>query len=195
MKRFILSAAAILLLAGCNTAPQPFGPAYNSEFGFTNTRIEQDRFRISYTSRDTLKSRDFALLRAAQIADNEGYSHFRVINGGTYSNGPGANISTGVNLGFGGRRNNRSSVGLGVDDLERAIEGHKVTEEIEVILLSNPPASSGQRKDPNIFSAQSVIRNIIPYGPATSPAQNSGQTSGQTTPAPHTGIHQQPTTP
>lgn len=170
MKHYILSAAAVLLLAGCTSAPKAFGPAYNSDFGYTNTQIEQDRFRISYTSRNSLEARDFALLRAAQIADNEGYSHFKVVRGGTYNNGPRSGVSTGVGLGFGGGRYNRSGVSLGVSDLARAFEGDKVTEEIEVILLP-----SAGPKDPNVFSAQSVLRNIVPTQSAP-PQTSTGKT-------------------
>ncbi|MEP3655466.1 MAG: hypothetical protein ABJO36_11275 [Litorimonas sp.] len=170
MKRHLLSpalsAAAILLLAGCASSPKAFGPAYNSDFGYTNTQIEQDRFRVSYTSRDGLEARDFALLRAAQIADNEGYSHFRIVNGGTYDNGPRSGISTGIGIGLGGGRYNRSGINLGVRDLGRALEGDKVTEEIEVILLpTNVP------NDPSVFSAQSVIKNIVPVHSTASTAK------------------------
>lgn len=157
MKTSIITLALCLSLAGCSTTPKAFGPAYNSDFGFTNTQIEQDRFRISYTSRDSLEARDFALLRAAQIADNEGYSHFKIVRGSTYSNGPRSGISTGIGLGFGGGRYNRSGVSVGLHDVARAFEGDKVTEEIEVILLP-----SAGPKDPNVFSAQSVMRNIVP---------------------------------
>ena len=167
MKRYILSTAATLLLAGCSSSPKAFGPAYNSDFGYRNTQIQNDRFRVSYTSRDLHKSRDFALLRAAQITQNEGYSHFQIINGETYDNGPNA-IGTHLGIGLGGGRYNRSGINLGVHDVARTLEGQKVTETIEVILLSSAPAN-----DPNVFSAQSIIKNIVP--PQSAHAQNKSQ--------------------
>lgn len=157
MKRYILSAAAILILAGCSSAPKPFGPANTSDFGFRNTQIQNDRFRISYTSRDAFQSRDFALLRAAQIAEAEGYSHFKVLSGETYDNGRRGGLSTGIGIGLGGGRYNRSGISLGVRDIARSLEGDKVTEQIEVILLNTPSAN-----DPNVYSAQSVMKNIGP---------------------------------
>ena len=163
MNRYILSIAAILLLAGCSSAPKNFGPAYNSDFGYRNTQIQSDRFRISYTSRDAYQSRDFALLRAAQITENEGYSHFKIIGGETYDNGPNA-IATHLGIGLGGGRYNRSGINVGVHDVARTLEGQKVTETIEVILLSSAPAN-----DPNVFSAKSVLKNIVPPQSVTAP--------------------------
>lgn len=162
MKKFLLSAAAALLLAGCasnskSLSPSDFGPAYGSDFGYRNTQLQSDRFRVSYTSRDPYQSYDFALLRAAQIATNEGYSHFQIIGGDGYDNGPNP-ISTGVAIGFGGRGYRGSNIGIGVRDIERTLEGRKVTETIEVILLASAPTP----KDPSIFEAQSIIRNIVP---------------------------------
>lgn len=156
MKNIIIFATSIALLAGCTSAPKGYGPAYGSDFGYRNTQIEQDRFRISYTSRDTYESRDLALLRAAQIAENEGYTHFKILSGDHASNGPNA-ISSRIGVGFGGRYNRGSHIGVGVNDVARALEGQKVTETIEVRLL--PIA---QPNNPNVYSAQSVIKNIVP---------------------------------
>ena len=160
MKNILLSAVMIIGLSACASTQQGFGPAYGSDFGYRNTKLQQDRFRISYTSRDLYESRDFALLRAAQIADIEGYSHFKIINGGTFDNGPNALIGSRVGVGvggFGGRTRTNTHVDIGVHDVVRAVEGSKVTETIEILLLS-----SGNKSDPNIFDAQGVLKSIKP---------------------------------
>lgn len=160
MKQSILAAAACLILAGCasnGTSPSDFGPAYGSDFGYKNTQLQNDQFRISYTSRDPYQSQDFALLRAAQIASNEGYSHFKVLHGDIFDNGPNT-IGAGLGIGLGGRGYNRSNIGIGVQDIERTLEGRKVTETIEVILLSSAPTP----RDPAVFDAQSIMKNIVP---------------------------------
>jgi opacity protein-like surface antigen len=154
MKKLLISAACLAMLTACSSAPRGFGPAYGGDFGYHNTQIEQDRFRVSYTSRNDYESRDFALLRAAQIAQNEGFTHFQIVGGDAYSNGP--NL-IGAGVGLGGGRHHNSHIDVGVSDVVRAVEGYKVTETIEVILLSNPPS-----KDPSIFAAESIIRNIVP---------------------------------
>ena len=160
MKTKILSMLCVSFLAACSSSPKTFGPAYGTDFGFRNTQIEQDRFRISYTSRNEYESRDFALLRAAQIATNEGYTHFKILNGALYDNGPNR-IASQVGVGLGGGSYNHSHIGVGVQDVQRAIEGRKVTETIEIRLLSNPPT-----KDQNTYLAESIIRNIVPPQPA-----------------------------
>lgn len=177
MKRLILSAAATCLLAGCassnSMSASDFGPAYGSDFGYHNTQLQSDRFRVSYTSRDPYQSYDFALLRAAQIATNEGYSHFKIIGGDGYDNGPNR-LSTGIGISAGGRGYNRSNIGIGVQDIERTLTGRIVTETIEVILLANAPAT----KDVSVFDAASIIRNIVPRNLA----QNTQQPPVTTTP-------------
>ena len=160
MKKIIILSLLFAGMSACATAPQGFGPAYGSDFGFRNTKLQQDRFRISYTSRDFYESRDFALLRAAQIADIEGYSHFKIINGETFDNGPNALIGSRVGVGvggFGGRTRTNTHVDIGVHDVVRAVEGSKVTETIEILLLS-----SGNKSDPNVFDAQGVLKSIQP---------------------------------
>lgn len=156
MKYISLSAATVVLLVGCSSSPKGFGPAYGSDIGYRQTQVQHDRFRISYTSRDAYESRDFALLRAAQIATNEGYSHFKVVGGDFYDNGPNV-ISSRIGLGLGSGRQNTSHIDVGVQDVTRVMEGHKATETLDVILL---PGAKTQ--DPNVYSAQSVIKNIVP---------------------------------
>ena len=142
MKHLILTAGATLALTACATGPSAYGPASGSSLGFQNTQIEKDRFRISYTGRSEAEARDYALLRAVEIALNEGYSHFKVLGGHTSSNGGTSPVSSRIGIGIGsgygwGRRGGtRTNVnlGIGIHDVARALEGSKVTESIEVIL-------------------------------------------------------------
>ena len=155
MKAFILTLILGCLLGACASKPKAFGPAYGSDFGYENTRLQQDRFRISYTSRGAYESRDLALYRAAQIADNEGYSHFEIIWSDYADNGPNPIRSkAGVLLGGG---HSGPYVDVGVEDVVRAVEGPKVTETIEVILLS-----SDQPQNVNVYEAKSLLKNIVP---------------------------------
>jgi len=156
VKQLVIPIITFAFLGACGSSPKTYGPAYGSDFGYRHTQIEQDRFRISYTSRSEYESRDFALLRAAQIAQNEGYSHFKIIGGNFQSNGPNP-ISGHLGVGLSGGRHNGSHVDVGVHDVVRAVEGHKATETIEVILLSNPSS-----RDRDVYSAESVMKNIVP---------------------------------
>jgi len=157
MKHFLISAIMITGLTACASSPQGYGPAYGSDFGYRNTKLQNDRFRISYTSRDSYESRDLALLRAAEIADIEGYSHFKIIGGDRYDNGPNALIGSRVGIGTGYRGRTNTHVDVGVSDVVRAVEGSKVTETIEVVLLN-----TGSKSDPNVYEAQGVLKSIRP---------------------------------
>jgi len=157
MKNILFAATIIIGLTACSTSPKGYGPAYGSDFGYKNTKLQQDRFRISYTSRDGYESRDFALLRAAQIADIEGYSHFKVIGGESFDNGPNAAIGSRIGIGTGHRGHTNTHVDIGVGDVVRAIEGSKVTETIEVLLMN-----TGSKSDPNVFDAQGILKSIRP---------------------------------
>jgi hypothetical protein len=149
MKYFFLTAVAALSLTACATGPSVYGPANGNSLGFQNTQIERDRFRISYTGRSEAEARDYALLRAAEIALNEGYSHSPV------SSRIGIGIGSG---GYGYGRGSRTNVnfGIGVHDVARAFGGSKVTESIEVVLKR-----SGS-DDPSVYNAKSVSESIRP---------------------------------
>jgi len=165
MKRLILTAGAALALTACATGPSAYGPSNGSSLGFQNTQIEKDRFRIAYTGRTEAEAQDFALLRAAEIALNEGYSHFKVLGGNVTSNGGGSPVSSRIGIGIGsggygfGRGGTRTNVnlGIGIHDVARALEGSKVTESIEVVLKR-----SGGGDDPAVYDAKSVTESIRP---------------------------------
>lgn len=82
MRIFSLTGVAVLLLvAGCATQT-PYKPAEaRDKEGYTETRLGENRYRISFvgnsaTPAETVK--DYALLRAAELTLQEGYSWFSV---------------------------------------------------------------------------------------------------------------------
>ena len=163
MKHVLLSAIAAISLAACVTGPSAYGPAATGQgLGFENTKIESDRFRVTYTGRSAQEAQDFALLRAAEIATAEGYSHFRIISGETRQDRPASSgVSTNVGIGVGGGRGYRRSgtsvgIGIGLNDLGRTLGGQKVTNSIEIKLLLVGA------DDPNVFNASEVSNNIRP---------------------------------
>ena len=82
MLRIIAATAAGALLAAACAEPTPYQPtAEGGRYGYEETRIEDDRFRISFsgnalTDRDTVEL--FLLYRAAELTLEEGYDYFRV---------------------------------------------------------------------------------------------------------------------
>jgi hypothetical protein len=78
-----LSVACLLLglLTAC-VAPTPYQPAPPRGFGFSEERLEQNRFRITFrgnslTTRETVE--DYLLYRAAELTLQNGFDHFMMV--------------------------------------------------------------------------------------------------------------------
>lgn len=160
MKKVIFLSLAASVLIGCATTQTAYGPINEDGIGYRNIQLEPDRFRVSFTARNEDEARDYVLLRAAELADAEGFSHFKIVNGASANNGPGPQIGSviGVSTGGGFKRGGPIvDLGLGIGDLGRALEGDKAKETIEVIgLYSDNP------QDPDIYHAASIIKSVQP---------------------------------
>src|SRR5690349_24954223 len=90
-------------LAGCVSPPTVYGPAATADgMGWRATKIETDRYRVSFRANPDLKGpqvEDLALRRAAEITLQDGYEWFRVVTRNTEL--------------VGGRPNGGTSVGVG----------------------------------------------------------------------------------
>jgi hypothetical protein len=167
MKKLLLGATALILTA-CATGPTAYGPTGpESAFGFNEYPIENDRFRVSYTGRTAAEAHDYALLRSAEIALDQGYSHFKIVNGalsGDENRESPVSTSVGIGIGSGrgyrgyysGRSRTNVGIGIGIHDLGRALGGNKVTQSFEILLRN------GGGDDPDIYSASSITESIKP---------------------------------
>ena len=86
-RSLFLAAAGVLALAGCATET-PYGPAAPGGYGFTEQRIEKDRYRITFsgnslTDRQTVET--YLLFRAGELAVQNGYDYFRQVESDTES--------------------------------------------------------------------------------------------------------------
>ena len=162
MKHIFLIAAALSLSACASTSA--YGPKGSDGTGFTSQKVEKDRFRISYTAGDQAQAHDLALLRAAEVTDENGYDWFRVINGnlsGGQNNGGAIRPRTGVGVGVGSGGNirirPRVNIGVGLGDVAGLAKGDRVTSSIEIIT-----GSGAKPSDPDVYSAQEIKQNIRP---------------------------------
>lgn len=86
MFRLFTLGGAALLLAACATAT-PYGPATSSGgYGFSDQRIEQNRYRITFrgnslTSRETVENS--LLYRSAELTVELGYDYFIAVENDT----------------------------------------------------------------------------------------------------------------
>ena len=83
MLREALAAAALasLGLAACESSPTPYQPGFGSVPGYSEMRVEDNRYRISFrgnssTSRDVVET--YMLYRAAELTLQSGYDFFTV---------------------------------------------------------------------------------------------------------------------
>ena len=82
----LLLGAAGLALAACATSTPYTAADLNSGYGFTDQKIEDDRYRITFrgnssTSREAVET--YLLLRAAELTLENGYDHFVVVEDDT----------------------------------------------------------------------------------------------------------------
>jgi hypothetical protein len=75
-------AAAALALAGC-TSPTPYEPAGDSNFGYSELRLEDNRYRVTFagntaTPRSTVDN--YVLYRAAELTVANGYNYFQLVS-------------------------------------------------------------------------------------------------------------------
>lgn len=148
MRKAILALGFIpLLVTACATSPYP-NP------GFYETRIEDNRFRVVYRAEPGVprhRAEDLALLRAADLALENGYDWFQVI-----SRDATANPSNGpvISLGTGGANYGRSSsVGVGVGTSFQLGSGYDLLT-MEVMM------GRGPAPDERAYNAADVARTL-----------------------------------
>ncbi len=75
--------AAATALGACSSGPTPYQPAAGYDRGYSEQKIENDRYRISFkgnsmTERDTVEN--YLLFRAAELTLQSGYDVFTIVN-------------------------------------------------------------------------------------------------------------------
>lgn len=160
MKSLTLSliAAAGLGLAAC-VSLQPYGPQQSANGqGFSEQRIESNRFRVTYNGVGSPGPvADRALLRAAQLTTSQGYDWFEVVQSwtdGRPDSAGGFRPSVGVGYGssrYSGRYGGFSSSGVGVG-VGLNFSGPSATSTSLEIVMGN-----GSRPDrPQAYDARGV---------------------------------------
>ena len=72
----------VIVLAGCASTGGYQRASGSGDYGYTDTKLENDRFRVEYRLRgkNIGKAQDYALLRAAELTMAAGKSWFRVVD-------------------------------------------------------------------------------------------------------------------
>lgn len=156
-KRSIL-AGVIFALAGCaSVGPASYGPVDTKGFGYEETQIEANRFRIVYNGSGGMPPEiveDYALRRAAELTLSEGYEWFQVVARDiAHDERGGVSIGAGFGTGSYGRR---SSVGVGVGgNFGRVGAQDYFSVRMEVLMGSGETPEGG-----GAYNAQSILSTI-----------------------------------
>lgn len=151
-KALVAIGLTALVLTACETAPNPYpnGP------GFYETRIEANRYRITYRAAGRMprdRVENFALLRAADVTLGQGYDWFRVVGRqGEVDRPKGPRLS----LGTGGTSFGRNSaVGLGVGTSFDLSGPPAQTLTLEVVM-----GKGARPSDRDVYDAADVARTL-----------------------------------
>lgn len=159
--RLILAAAATIVVVACATAVgTAYAPADSKGYGYAETRIEADRYRITFAGDGATPPgvvEDYALLRAAELAVENGYDWFRVVGRSMDEAEKGG---VGLGAGFGtGSYGRRSSVGVGVGgDLGTVGAKKFYTAKLEAQFGKGEKPSGEAGSE--IYDARSVIETV-----------------------------------
>lgn len=152
MKLRSLMMISLLTLGAC-TSPA-YGPASSAaSFGYTEQKIENGRFRVTYRGQSIDDATDGALRRAAELTLAAGYDYFTTISLDTERlDNRGSGSRVGIGTGSGSRSG--TSVGVGIS-LPLGGSNEKVAARIEVIM------GFGEKPDePNAYDARAVLSNL-----------------------------------
>lgn len=154
--------AATALVAACAATPPPYEPAATaSDVGYTDTRIEDNRFRVTYTARSTdpaSTAQDLALYRAADLTIQNGFDWFQIVTE-TVDAAPQASNRPRLSVGIGGSSGSYGSstgVGLGLG-FGGGGSAAPTTARLEVVMGLGADA----RPD-GAYDAQAVLDNLAP---------------------------------
>ncbi len=164
MIRPFAAAGAALALAACATptAYQPANPASRSAVGFSEYRIEPNRYRVTFQGGGGASANriaDYALLRAAEITLRDGYDWFRVVD--RHTDRAGSDSGPRVSLGTGSASyGRRSAVGVGVGTSFGLGGGPAWSQTIEIML-----GRGARPAGVDIYDARGVAQTLGPPRP------------------------------
>ncbi len=159
MRRWLAISLLTVTLGACMT-PTVYAPqARPGASGYVETRIEKDRWRITFrggSDADARRVADLTLLRAAQVTLDQGYDWFRVVQRYGEAEPPrGPTLSVGAGTDsysyHGG-----SSFGVGVGGIPLG-GGPILAETVEVIMGKGPAP-----READAYDAHELVRAIKP---------------------------------
>ena len=158
MKR-LLGTLAFLALVACATTPTRYTPALaNSDMGYREQRLEQERFRVTFRANADLKGpqvEDMALRRAAELTTQNGYEWFTVVTRNTYL-ADGSYTPSGPTVGIGGFSGSHGGgLGLGLG-FNIGSDSRQYESTLEILMGKGPKPA-----DPDAYDARQVLSRTM----------------------------------
>jgi|HubBroStandDraft_4_1064222.scaffolds.fasta_scaffold200248_2 hypothetical protein len=166
MKRWILSAAVVALLgaalAACETATpyQPLQTGVEASGGYAESRIEDNRWRVSFRGNDETPRNvveTYMLYRAAELTLAQGYDWFEAAQRHTDTHTSGYATGYGPGWGWGWRRWGPWGGAFWDNDVSFDTE-QRYDAAVEIVLGHGPKPAD----DPHAFDARQVVANLGP---------------------------------
>ncbi len=155
MRHLVIPLVLAASLAACASTPTTYAPANGGDRGWSQTRIEQDRFRIRFEAGSDM---DFdivelmALRRAAEVTLEQGGDWFLVTSRNAEGNDRNpVGVSTGIGISTGSRGYSSHGVGLGLNF--DASAGEKSVS-LEILVRSGP-----RPQDARVHDAREILAN------------------------------------
>ena len=156
MRLLLIIFAAAILTACAATGPVGYGAAQGDDFGYSESRIEDGRYRIVYRGSGGMPPEvvdDYALRRAAELTLQDGYDWFRIISGSMdHDERGGVSLGAGFGTGSYGRRGG-TSVGVGGNFGQVGAQDF-FTARIEVLM------GKGETPDSDAYDAASIAASL-----------------------------------
>lgn len=157
MRHLILLGGVLTLAACAAVGPATYGPADEKGFGFEETRIEDGRYRIVYRGSGGMppeQVEDYALLRAAELAQANGDEWFRIVSSDTTRDQRGG-VSLGAGFGGGSYgRHTGGSVGVGGNFGKIGAQDY-FTSRLEVLMGGGEPPEGD-----DVYDVAQIINSI-----------------------------------
>lgn len=167
MKTIMMLLLTTMLLAGCASKPD-YRPANNGSVGYSEQKISDDRYRVQFKiySKTVADAADYALLRSAQLTQQQGFDWFLITTKETFVEA--TNMQPAATVGVSqGRQRVRDCGLLTCDTYERPSSQvgasistglQSVRKEVNTILEIR--MGKGTKPNDNSYHAQDVIDNL-----------------------------------
>lgn len=81
-KQLLALLALAVLASGCALEPTPYQPADQTRYGYSEQRLENDRYRVQFSGNEATPRatvQDYLLFRAAELTLSDNRTHFRFL--------------------------------------------------------------------------------------------------------------------